>query len=58
LAASAFFSAKPRSASAQTITGAWPPSSPVKRFTRSAHMRPSCLPTATEPVNEALRIAA
>ena len=43
------------SASSQTITGAWPPSSMVQRFIKPAALAASILPTATEPVNEILR---
>ena len=43
------------SASSQTITGAWPPSSMVLRFISSAALAASCLPTATEPVKLILR---
>ena len=43
------------SASSQTITGAWPPSSIVQRFISEPASAASCLPTATEPVNDTLR---
>ena len=43
------------SASSQTITGAWPPSSMVLRFIRPAALAASILPTPTEPVKVILR---
>ena len=44
------------SASSNTITGAWPPSSMVARFMCWPASAASCLPTTVEPVNEILRI--
>ena len=44
------------SASSNTITGAWPPSSIVARFMCRPAMAASCLPTAVEPVKEILRM--
>ena len=43
------------SASSQTITGAWPPSSIVQRFIRLPASPPKSLPTCTEPVKLTLR---
>src|SRR5258708_6500140 len=51
---SAAFSA---SASANTTTGEWPPSSMVVRFMPLAASAARCLPTGIEPVNEILRAA-
>ena len=45
-----------RSASAQTMTGACPPSSNVVRLNPSEHCRASVRPTPTEPVNDTLRM--
>ncbi len=44
------------SASSNTSTGAWPPSSMVARFMWLAASALRCLPTGTEPVNETLRM--
>ena len=44
------------SASSNTITGEWPPSSMVARFMPSAASFARCLPTGIEPVNEILRM--
>src|SRR5262249_1684703 len=43
------------SASSNTITGAWPPSSMVTRFTVSAAAFSTRLPTGTDPVSVTLR---
>ena len=43
------------SASPNTTTGEWPPSSMVARFMPLAASWARCLPTGTEPVNEILR---
>src|SRR6266567_3307420 len=43
------------SASANTTTGEWPPSSMVARFMLLAASTAKCLPTGTEPVKETLR---
>src|SRR5215212_4634725 len=43
------------SASPNTTTGEWPPSSMVARFIPFAASWARCLPTGTEPVNEILR---
>ena len=43
------------SASANTTTGEWPPSSMVARFMPLAASAARCLPTGIEPVNEILR---
>src|SRR6516225_4125607 len=45
------------SASANTTTGEWPPSSMVVRFMPLAASAARCLPTGIEPVNEILRTA-
>ena len=50
------FAATSTSASSNTITGAWPPSSMVTRFMCAPAIAASCLPTTVEPVNEILRI--
>jgi hypothetical protein len=42
------------SASPNTTTGEWPPSSMVARFMPFAASWARCLPTGTEPVNEIL----
>ena len=44
------------SASAWTMTGAWPPSSIETRLIPAAHWASTFLPTPTEPVSETLRI--
>ncbi len=43
------------SASPNTTTGEWPPSSMVARFMPLAARPAKCLPTGTDPVNETLR---
>ena len=43
------------SASSNTITGEWPPSSQVPRFMYWPASAASCLPTGTEPVKLTLR---
>jgi hypothetical protein len=44
--------ARPRSASAITTTGLWPPSSSWTRLPSGVTSSRTCLPTGTEPVNE------
>ena len=44
------------SASSNTSTGEWPPSSMVARFMWLAASALRCLPTGTEPVKETLRM--
>jgi hypothetical protein len=44
------------SASAATITGAWPPSSIVARFMWAPASAASCLPTCVDPVKLTFRI--
>jgi hypothetical protein len=56
LAAPADFTASAMSASSQTITGAWPPSSIVTRFMCWPAIAASCLPTGVEPVKVILRM--
>ena len=55
LNAAVIFAAVSASASSNTSTGAWPPSSMVVRFMYCAASAARCLPTGTEPVNEILR---
>ena len=55
LASNAPSTARSRSASSKTISGALPPSSIEVRITRSAHSPISTRPTSVEPVNESLR---
>jgi hypothetical protein len=45
------------SVSAQTMTGAWPPSSMMAGFMLAAARPAMCLPTGTEPVNAMNRMA-
>ena len=55
LAVAAACAAAAGSASSNTMTGAWPPSSIDTFFTPSAQRCSSCLPTGTEPVKDTLR---
>src|ERR1700751_3403524 len=55
LLADRIFAAASRSASANTIAGAWPPSSIVTRFMCLPARLASSLPTTVDPVKEILR---
>ncbi len=56
LAATSWRATASTSASSNTITGEWPPSSSVRRLRPGAARRARPCPTATEPVKETLRI--